>query len=81
MVLGGFSGRATRLLARSLATRAEDFWPAEYQMHGIQVGAFIVQFDLAPSKKETDILRVDLVATTKVTPIPVEAIQRRLSKK
>ncbi len=81
MVLGGFSGRATRLLARSLATRAEDFWPAAYQMHGIQVGAFIVQFDLAPTKKETDILRVDLVATTKVTQIPVEAIQRRLSKK
>ena len=81
MVLGGFSGRATRLLARSLATRAEDFWPPEYELHGIQVGAFIVQFDLPPAKKETDILRVDLVATTKVTPIPVEAIQRRLSKK
>jgi len=31
MVLGGFSGRATRLLARALATRAEDFWPPIYQ--------------------------------------------------
>lgn len=78
MVLGGFSGRATRLLARSLATRAEDFWPPQFEMHGIQIGAFIVQFDLPASKKETDILRVDLVATSKVTPIPVEAIERRL---
>ena len=81
MVLGGFSGRATRLLARALATRAEDFWPPEYSMQGIQIGAFIVQFDVPASKKETDILRVDLVATTKVTPISVEAIQRRLSSK
>ena len=81
MVLGGFSGRATRLLARSLATRAEDFWPPQYEMQGIQIGAFIVQFEVPASKKETDILRVDLVATTKVTPIPVEAIQRRLNKK
>ncbi len=81
MVLGGFSGRATRLLARSLATRAEDFWPPQYEMQGMQIGAFIVQFDMPPSKKETDILRVDLVATSTVTPIPVEAIQRRLNKK
>ncbi len=81
MVLGGFSGRATRLLARALATRAEDFWPPEYSMQGIQIGAFIVQFDVPTSKTETDILRVDLVATTKVTPLPVEAIERRLSKK
>ena len=81
MVLGGFSGRATRLLARSLATRAEDFWPPEYQMQGIQIGAFIVQFDVPSAKKDSDILRVDLVATSKVTPIPVEAIERRLSKR
>ncbi len=27
MILSGFSGRATRLLARTLAHRAEDFWP------------------------------------------------------
>ncbi len=79
MVLGGFSGRATRLLARSLATRAEDFWPPQYQMQGMQVGAFIVQFEMPPAKKETDILRVDLVANSRVTPIPVESIERRLN--
>ena len=81
MVLGGFSGRATRLLARSLSMRAEDFWPPQYQHQGIQIGAFIVQFESPSAKKEVDILNVDLVATTTVTPIPVEAIERRLGKR
>ena len=79
MVMGGFSGKATRLLARALATRAEDFWPPQYEAQGIQVGAFIVQFDV-PSNKDIDILRTDLVANSKVTPIPTEALERRLSR-
>ncbi|MEM9943169.1 MAG: helix-turn-helix transcriptional regulator [Planctomycetota bacterium] len=80
MVLGGFSGRATRLLARALATRAEDFWPPVYEMQGIQVGGFLAKFNLPSSKKEKDILRTDLVATTEVTKIPVESFERRLGK-
>ncbi|MEL7496155.1 MAG: helix-turn-helix transcriptional regulator [Planctomycetota bacterium] len=80
MVLGGFSGRATRLLARALATRAEDFWPPVYQMQGIQVGGFMVKFTLPSSKKETDILRTDLVATTEVITIPEESFARRLER-
>jgi hypothetical protein len=78
MVLGGFSGRATRLLARALATRAEDFWPPTYEAQGIQVGAFVTKFTLPSSKKETDILRTDLVATTEVINIPVDALASRL---
>ena len=77
MALGGFSGRATRLLARALATRAEDFWPPTYQGQGIAVGAYLVEFNVS-SEKEDDILRTDLVATTKVVPIPEEALKRRL---
>jgi hypothetical protein len=80
MVLGGFSGRATRLLARALATRAEDFWPPVYEMQGIQVGGFMVKFTLPTSKRETDILRTDLVATTEVTKISREAFVRRLER-
>ncbi|MDG1873696.1 MAG: helix-turn-helix transcriptional regulator [Mariniblastus sp.] len=80
MVLGGFSGRATRLLARALATRAEDFWPPIYEMQGIQVGGFIAKFTLPSTKKEEDILRTDLVASTEVTTIPMEAFQRRLER-
>jgi len=80
MVLGGFSGRATRLLARALATRAEDFWPPIYEMQGIQVGGFLIKFTLPSSKRETDILRTDLVATTDVTTIPHQAFARRLER-
>ena len=81
MVMGGFSGRATRLLARALATRAEDFWPPVYEGQGLQIGAYIVQFTMPAGKKEVDILRTDLVATAEVTPIPREAIVRRLEKR
>ena len=78
MVLGGFSGKATRLLARALATRAEDFWPPVYESQGMQIGGYIVEFTMPAGKKETDILRTDLVATAEVTTIPAEAIARRL---
>ena len=81
MCMGGFSGKATRLLARALATRAQDFWPPAYASQGMQIGAFIVEFTMPAGKKETDILRTDLVATAEVTVIPHEAIARRLEKR
>lgn len=81
MVLSGFSGRATRLLARTLAHQAEVFWPPIYQENYLQIGAYIVQYS-SPSETDEpeDILRTDLVADAKVIPLPVEAIQRRLNK-
>lgn len=79
MVLGGFSGRATRLLARTLATRAEDFWPPIYSGHGVQVGAFIVQYAFGPQDdQQRDILRTDLIADTTIIRLPPEPFQRRL---
>ena len=81
MVLGGFSGRATRLLARALGTRAQDFWPPQFEKHGIQIGAFIVQFEVPATKKDVDILRTDLVANSTVTPISAEAINRHLQRR
>lgn len=77
MALGGFSGRATRLLARALATRAEDFWPPTYIGQGMAVGLFLVEFTL-DNTREQDILRTDMVTATKVTAVPAEAIARRL---
>jgi hypothetical protein len=77
MALGGFSGRATRLLARALATRAEDFWPPTYSGQGIAVGCYLVEFNVG-NEKEDDILRTDLVATTKVVAVSEEALTRRL---
>ncbi|MEZ6095507.1 MAG: helix-turn-helix transcriptional regulator [Pirellulaceae bacterium] len=82
MVMGGFSGRATRLLARSLATHAEEFWPPIYEGQGIQAGAYIVKFSIAGSgsKKNLDILRTDLTANTKVIPVSRESLRRSLEK-
>ncbi len=81
MILSGFSGRATRLLARTLANRGEEFWPPVYQANYLQVGAYIVQYRPAEGAEELqDVLRTDLIGTPTVTPLPVEAIARRLER-
>lgn len=77
MVMGGFSGRATRLLARALSTHAQDFWPPHFEMQGLQVAGFLVKFTVS-SKKDTDILKTDSTATSEVIPIPLETLMRRL---
>lgn len=80
MVLSGFSGRATRLLARTLAHRAEDFWPPIYHENYQQVGAFIVQYEASSDDDASpdDILRTDLLASSKIIPLPRETMARRL---
>lgn len=79
MALAGFSGRATRLLAKSLASRAQDFWPPTYEGQGIQVGAYIVQFTFTSQDTQSDnILRTDLSAAARVIPLDGESIARRL---
>jgi hypothetical protein len=82
MVLSGFSGRATRLLARSLANRSEEFWPPVYQENYLQVGAYIVQYQAATEATQPDdILRTDIVGNPTITPVPREAIARRFEAK
>lgn len=78
MVLSGFSGRATRMLARTLASRGDDFWPPRYQEKTLQIGAFIVryEFDTSPSAAN-DLLLTDVSATPKIIPIPEESIAKR----
>jgi hypothetical protein len=79
MALGGFSGRSTRLLAKFLATRAQELWPPVYSGHGMEIGAFVVQFSFAPQdQKGRDVIRTELVATSKVIPIASGVIQRRI---
>jgi hypothetical protein len=41
MVLGGYSGRATRSLARCLRAEADHLWPPSYESDDLAVGAFI----------------------------------------
>lgn len=79
MVLSGFSGRATRLLARTLANRSEAFWPPVYQANYLQIGAYIVQYEAIESEAEPyDILRTDVIGNPIVTPLSAEVIERRL---
>jgi hypothetical protein len=81
MALSGFSGRATRQLAKTLATRAEDFWPPVYEGHGMQIGAFIVQYTFpSPADQMQDLLRTDIIATTKIIPLDGEVIERRMEQ-
>ena len=81
MVIGGFSGRATRMLARTLATRGEDFWPPVYSGHGVQVGAFVLQFSFsAPKQQRHDILLTELESNVKITPLHHDVIARRMEK-
>lgn len=80
MILSGFSGRATRLLARTLAHQAEVFWPPIYQENYLQIGAYIVQYASPETGETEDILRTDLMAESTVIALPAEAIHRRLSK-
>jgi len=81
MVLSGFSGRATRLLAKTLSSRGEAFWPPVYQENYLQIGAYIVQYSSSEEANEpNELLKTDLIATPTITPLPVEAIRRRLHK-
>ena len=82
MVLGGFSGRATRLLAKTLASRADGFWPPIYSRHGIQIGAFIVKYTFSQDDPQApDLLRTDLVAGTEIIPLDRSVIARRMDNR
>jgi hypothetical protein len=79
MVLCGFSGRSTRLLAKMLSSRAEAFWPAVYEGQGLQIGAFVVKFNLSgDAEVDGDLLRTDLTAGIEVIPFSAAVIERRL---
>jgi Cro/C1-type helix-turn-helix DNA-binding protein len=78
MALGGFSGRATRLLARLLARRGEEFWPPVYEGQGIQIGAFVVKWTLAEYAPGDDLLPGDPPADGEIIRLDREVIARRM---
>ena len=81
MVLSGFSGRATRLLAKTLASRSEEFWPPVYQQASLSIGAFIVKYETDPEGNQgNSLLQTDVSAAAKITPISGEAIRRRMER-
>ncbi len=81
MVLSGFSGRATRLLAKTLAVRGEEFWPPIYESGGLKVGAYIVQYeDEAGDNHRDALLQTYESAAAKIMPLPTKAIARRMAR-
>lgn len=80
MVLGGFSGRATRLLARTLATQSHEFWPPVHQGQGVEVGAFVIEYTLKPKGNEHhDILGAAPIASQKIIRLDSSAIAERIA--
>ncbi len=80
MIFSGFSGRATRLLARTLASRAEEFWPPVYEEPSMQIGAFIVHYDSDNNSRGDDLLQTNLTVNPRITQIPPAVIKRRLEQ-
>lgn len=81
MVLNGFSGRATRLLAKTLAIRGEEFWPPIYHEGGVQIGAYLVKYENTDSKPSRDDLLYNPGGAAEILPLPREAIARRMAKR
>ncbi len=81
MVLSGFSGRATRLLAKTIAIRGEEFWPPVYEEGGLQIGAFLVRYDNADTKPSRDDLLYNPGGAAAIIPLSREAIAKRMARR
>jgi hypothetical protein len=81
MALGGFSGRATRLLARLLARRGDEFWPPVYSDEGLQIGAFVVKFTI-PSHgvEERGLAGGEAHAEDQIIPLEHSVIAKRMQQ-
>jgi len=81
MVLSGFSGRATRLLAKTLANRGEEFWPPVYDQGGIQIGGYLVKYENTDTKPSRDDLLYNPGGAAEIMPLSNKAIARRMAKR
>jgi hypothetical protein len=81
MALGGFSGRATRCLARLLTQHGDQFWKPVYEDEGIQIGAFVVKFALSDQAgHEQDFGGSDVQAESTVVRLDPDVISRRMQQ-
>src|SRR5439155_1137028 len=77
--LGSFSGLATRLLARLLARSGDDFWPPVFSDEGLQIGAYVVRFNLhAQAAEERALGRVEPTGDSQIIQLDRETIARRM---
>lgn len=80
LVLGGYSGLATRLLAGTLAENVGQFWPPADCGSGVQIGAFIVQYEfhITPGVDQ-GFLYTPPLESMSVTRLADEVFQRRIA--
>ena len=81
MVLSGFSGRATRLLAKTLAIRGEEFWPPVYSKDGLQMGAYLVQYERGSEADSREDLLFNSGGAVDIMPLPADAIAKRMARR
>ena len=79
MALGGYSGRASRLLAQHLDRCAEQLWPPVYRGQGLEIGAFIVRFHLKDkTRKDKSSFGSDDAPKIEILRLDEEVIARRM---
>lgn len=82
MVMGGFSGRATRCLADLMVEQSNQLWPPGFVSDDLRVGAVVVQFDFEGVPKppnERNPLEQTRPIATRVIPLDAEVLQRRFA--
>ena len=77
----GSRGRATRLLAKLLARRGEEFWPPVYEGQGIQIGAFVVKWNLPGQTNHDELLPSDSHVEGEIVRLDREVIARRMQQR
>jgi len=75
VVLGGFSGRATRCLAVALRAWAGKLWPPCYATPQLEIGAYVVQFSFDADKSAAG-----SQPSVEVIRLGGEVLKRRLKK-
>jgi hypothetical protein len=79
MVLGGFSGRATRQLADYLRNGDVDsFWPPIISDRDLDVGVFVVKFSFRPPRKGGGSRSNNEIAKAEVIPLAKEVLAQRV---
>lgn len=81
MVLSGFSGRATRLLSKTIAIRGEEFWPPVYEQDGLQIGAYLVRYEDTEGEPGRDDLLHNPGGAAEIMPLSKVAIGRRMARR
>ena len=82
MVMGGFSGSATRGLAANLRMIPEQLWPPQLEQSDLKVGVFIVQFEnrqRAGGSRDDEF--ADPLTLKKVIPLDQEVLSKRLDRR